>query len=269
MSRIRFIKAEIDNYQYIADFVAMNTRRATPDEPANVLDYGCGSGQAVEMISALGPHIRAFGCDLFQEKPEYMDSVNKGLLTEGRILRMEDESIPFPDEMFDIVISNQVMEHVGDLDLSLSEISRVLRPDGLFLSMFPDKSVWREGHCGVPFVHWIKKGSRFKPLYLFIFRCIGLGFHKNNKTRMQWSMDFTRYLDQWTHYRSYKEIMSIFQKYLEGPVHIEKDYLEKRLGGSRFLPLIPGPLRPWIVRKFGGMVVVFKKNSSALEPASL
>jgi ubiquinone/menaquinone biosynthesis C-methylase UbiE len=41
------------------------------------------------------------------------------------------ERIPFPDESFDIVITNSVLEHVSDIDACFSEISRILRPGGL------------------------------------------------------------------------------------------------------------------------------------------
>lgn len=42
------------------------------------------------------------------------------------------EKIPFPDESFDIVISNSVLEHVSDIDTCFREISRILVPGGLF-----------------------------------------------------------------------------------------------------------------------------------------
>ena len=49
------------------------------------------------------------------------------LIVEGRA-----ESIPYPDESFDIVVTNSVLEHVSDIDACFWEISRVLAPGGLF-----------------------------------------------------------------------------------------------------------------------------------------
>lgn len=57
----------------------------------------------------------------------------------GIVRRMEDGAIPFSDETFDIVVSNQAMEHVPDLDFSLSEVDRVLAPGGLVLGLLLDK----------------------------------------------------------------------------------------------------------------------------------
>ena len=42
-----------------------------------------------------------------------------------------------PDEHFDLVLSNQVLEHVTDPEVVIAEVFRVLRPGGSF-------------HCSVP-----------------------------------------------------------------------------------------------------------------------
>jgi SAM-dependent methyltransferase len=41
------------------------------------------------------------------------------------------EGLPFPDDTFDVVTANQVIEHVRSTDRFLSELRRVLRPDGV------------------------------------------------------------------------------------------------------------------------------------------
>jgi hypothetical protein len=47
------------------------------------------------------------------------------------------QALSFPDDSFDIVVVNDVFEHVPDLDQTLREIQRVLRPKGVLLSTFP------------------------------------------------------------------------------------------------------------------------------------
>ena len=43
------------------------------------------------------------------------------------------EQIPFPDGYFNIVSSFNSLDHVDNLDKSISEIIRVIKPSGLFL----------------------------------------------------------------------------------------------------------------------------------------
>ncbi|MDQ3994035.1 MAG: methyltransferase domain-containing protein, partial [Actinomycetota bacterium] len=42
----------------------------------------------------------------------------------------EAENLPFPDENFDVVISNGVIDLIPDKDAVFSEIYRVLKPGG-------------------------------------------------------------------------------------------------------------------------------------------
>ena len=44
---------------------------------------------------------------------------------------------PFPDACFDIVLTNEVLEHVPDLMAALSETVRILRPGGKLIGTFP------------------------------------------------------------------------------------------------------------------------------------
>jgi hypothetical protein len=43
----------------------------------------------------------------------------------------------FPDAAFDVIVSNDVMEHVPDIDAALRESARILKPGGHFLATFP------------------------------------------------------------------------------------------------------------------------------------
>jgi 2-polyprenyl-3-methyl-5-hydroxy-6-metoxy-1,4-benzoquinol methylase len=50
---------------------------------------------------------------------------------------MRDETTDFPDRSFDLVISVEVLEHVGDVTKSAKEISRLLAPGRLAVLTTP------------------------------------------------------------------------------------------------------------------------------------
>ena len=210
-----------------------------------VLDYGCGAGQIVGILRARG--IDASGCDVFYGGGDYSTHIPAELAADIR--RMQDGRIPFPDDTFDVVISNQVMEHVPDLTAVSREIARVLRPGGRAIHVFPDRGVWREGHCGIPFLHWFPKGSALRVYYAATLRKLGLGSYTTGKTAMQWSRDFCEWLDAWTHYRSQREVHAAIGGRIE---HLEHLWFDARLGKR---PL-PPPLKRWVTRKLAGMVLV-------------
>jgi len=79
----------------------------------------------------------------------------KSLRLPCRVVKGTAESIPFPDQSFDIVIASSVLEHVRDLDCTFQEVSRVLAPGGMFYfstasAMCPFQNEIR----GFPFFGW-------------------------------------------------------------------------------------------------------------------
>ena len=74
--------------------------------------------------------------------------------------RVEGTTLPFPDESFDIVISNHVIEHVGDQSAQLdhlSEIRRVLRRGGLGYLAVPNRWALVEPHYRLAFLSWLPR----------------------------------------------------------------------------------------------------------------
>jgi len=53
------------------------------------------------------------------------------------------EALTFPDEVYDVVVCNHVLEHVDDRK-ALAEIYRVLRPGGRLIAMVPIVEGWSE-----------------------------------------------------------------------------------------------------------------------------
>lgn len=67
---------------------------------------------------------------------EFLEGVAPGTVVEG--VRCETLSgLTYPDAAFDLVLTSETLEHVPDLDRALSEIARVLRPDGWHICTVP------------------------------------------------------------------------------------------------------------------------------------
>src|SRR5205085_7090165 len=82
-----------------------------------VLDYGCAE---LPCRHFFGPDVDYVGADL-PGNPH------------ATVELLEDGTIPLPSDTFDAVISTQVLEHVTEPALYLSEAHRVLRPGGRML----------------------------------------------------------------------------------------------------------------------------------------
>ncbi|MEJ2313736.1 MAG: methyltransferase domain-containing protein [Nitrospirota bacterium] len=97
----------------------------------SVLDVGCGAG--FDLITAgrlVGPEGRASGIDL---TPEMVEKARRYLETAGiagEVKVAGCEELPFPDEEFDLVISNGVLNLSPEKEKCFAEILRVLKPGG-------------------------------------------------------------------------------------------------------------------------------------------
>jgi SAM-dependent methyltransferase len=83
---------------------------------------------------------------------------------------------PFPDNSFDFITSNQVLEHVREHDFFFSEIHRCLRSGGVSINVFPTREVLWEGHALMPFVHKVRNERRRARLML-LFAKLGFKAH--------------------------------------------------------------------------------------------
>jgi SAM-dependent methyltransferase len=210
-------------YEFLID--AME-RRVPPG--ALVLDFGCGKGEVVLELLRRGWHCR--GVELFGSGSGTgieQSLIERGLLGDV-VLQYDGATLPFQDEKFDVVLSNQVFEHVPDLSTSLNEIWRVLKPGGWLVCSFPSKDAIREAHCNVPFAHWMPK-SRARFLWLLAVRSLGIGRLKRGRSRTQWAHFFNAWLEENTHYRSRKEIEILFQDIFGNIQYFEEDNVRFRL----------------------------------------
>jgi SAM-dependent methyltransferase len=94
-------------------------------EQALLLDCGCDDGEWTRQLGTRLGNSRLFGIELMEERRAL--AVQKGI--DARQADLNDP-FPFPDEAFDVVHANQVIEHITDTDHFIEEIRRVLKPGG-------------------------------------------------------------------------------------------------------------------------------------------
>lgn len=104
--------------------------------PLELLDVGCDQGIAMRYIEAHAgsEHVRYHGADLF---PRGMHRVYKRELWKLSHVDLEHGLVGLDSNAYDVVICEQVLEHLHRCELALAELVRVLRPGGLLVVGVP------------------------------------------------------------------------------------------------------------------------------------
>ena len=123
-----------------------------------VLDIGSGAGGKTLYYATLGVK-KIYGVDVV---PHYEHEARalaeeKNLSDRAEFLTADATALPFPDDCFDVIIANDVMEHVAEPEAVLREAHRVLKPGGRFFTNFPPYYHPYGAHLsdviGIPWVH--------------------------------------------------------------------------------------------------------------------
>jgi len=126
-------KKSMKIFSVLSEFINLSSSK--------VLDVGCGKGIITRNLGKICKEI--IGVDI----------EDKRLIKEGyKFILIKDEKLPFKDNTFDVVISNQVIEHVNDQDDHIKEIYRVLKDDGVCYLATPNKCWPIEPHYYLPFL---------------------------------------------------------------------------------------------------------------------
>ena len=192
-------------------------RGPTKRAPIRLLDAGCGDGLLLaylaKSLAACWPNLQFefFGFDVadhgVQRLGYFAETINflaTGVpsqpWSERLALISEHDQWPYEVGFFDVVVSNQVLEHVSDHRLFFSEIARVMRIGGFSVHLFPLGHCIREPHLRLPFVHWFKSADAISACIRFYSR-IGIGkFHRTATDRAERARQLDQYIEQHTDY---------------------------------------------------------------------
>lgn len=98
-----------------------------------ILEIGCGIGTMVDELSQQG--YQAQGTDISNSAIRYGQEKYPGIHLEVQAA----ERLSYSDQTFDVVLSFDLLEHIAQVDLHVSEVARVLKPGGAYLLQTPNK----------------------------------------------------------------------------------------------------------------------------------
>jgi SAM-dependent methyltransferase len=250
------------NYRFILKLAA---KHCPP--PARLLDFGCGAGEVVDL--ALQAGFDSWGIDTFDDVWEqYGHAAGK---SEGRIIHtIAGEPLPFDDQSFDIVVSNQVFEHIEDPRPVVREVARVLRRRGLIVAMFPTREVIIEPHLRAPFVHWFRTGSTAQKRFLRLWHVLRL-CNAPDLPRDHWVEFEMESLRRRIFYRNERNTLAMFAPSFQLVARGEADFIADRVLHSRALrwchPLLAQqifePIVRWACMRLAGVVLVLRASATS------
>jgi len=119
-----YSKARTENIENVTALVTESD--VTGGDTVRVAVLGCNNG-AQSLVLTQGIRSKElWGVDI--DPDAVRDAANKGVL----VIRADlERPLPFRSESFDIVISNQVIEHLEDVDTFISEVHRICKKNGI------------------------------------------------------------------------------------------------------------------------------------------
>ena len=201
------------NPEVIAYLEEFRKKRGLCRENVKVLDWGCGRGQSVIRLRELGYCVMGADIDIGNLENARSLYVKLGLVWEDLLHPLNpDASSPFPNNYFDFVFSEEVIEHVEDLRSTAKELARITAPGGMQLHLYPAHREIVEDHLHMPLIHWLPKNGVRKAV---IALAMLLKFcpdwpDTNDKPFKQRLHHYFEYSVKHTHFRAWDQVRRTF-----------------------------------------------------------
>jgi SAM-dependent methyltransferase len=108
---------------------------AAPPNTTRMLEDGCGIGVYIEKLRHTLRTPLVFGLEYDFERAA--EAGHK--LIPSLIVCAASEHLPYPDNTFDLILSNEVIEHVQDDRVAATEMVRAVRPGGRIVLFCPNR----------------------------------------------------------------------------------------------------------------------------------
>ena len=135
-------------------FVETQLQKLPPNQVVRALNLGTGEGDYDPLISEYCQEL--ISCDINERDIAFARSWNEHLKNVS--YKVEDAlALSFPADYFDLIISVEVLEHVGKPEIMMKEVSRVLKPGGVAILTFPR---YEFPITYDPINRWFRKGQQ-------------------------------------------------------------------------------------------------------------
>jgi SAM-dependent methyltransferase len=221
-------------HEHLLSIINTEACRRPEQTTLKILDAGCGRGKFLTYIlrnlPLLQPQIllELYGFDVSDSGMQLPNFSNAAIgdLTcaepsvdwSTRISVISStERWPYPNDFFDVIVSNQVIEHVDDHLQFFGEVARTLKEGGYSAHLFPLAHCIWEGHIHLPFLHWFRDHD-MRVSYVRLMTRLGLlkpydrlnqetgSLDQFSEREVDVMRDFTNYLTQRQFYELGKKL---------------------------------------------------------------
>lgn len=140
---------------YLRHYVELVTRFAPSG--SKILDLGCGNGISARLLNQADFDV--VGTDI---SPLFLEEAKNWENPKLRYEVCDVLELPFDDDSFNVICSNELIEHLPDVESALTEMMRVVRKDGRIVLSGPNL-------CSplTPFLDWVRlmRGGSGRPVW--------------------------------------------------------------------------------------------------------
>jgi ubiquinone/menaquinone biosynthesis C-methylase UbiE len=103
-----------------------------------LLEVGTGSGIFLPELSKYCSKL--YACDIHCSYDHIKKLAKRYNISDYFVKRQNIENTDYPDNFFDVVVAVSVLEFVENVQSAMNEIKRIMKPDGIFLTICPMQS---------------------------------------------------------------------------------------------------------------------------------
>ncbi len=111
----------------------------------NILEVGFGSGLLLKMLSRSCNEIT--GIDISKKNIDELTTVLVKENLSPKLVQGDILNLPLLDDIFDIIICAEVLEHVTNVNKAIQELKRVTRPGGIMVISVPNEEIIKYEFC--------------------------------------------------------------------------------------------------------------------------